>query len=100
MGAVIDVKASARIRWKPVEARPSGLPNESHPAHSAIAPMPEINATMSCCHYRLVVVRGGILYSEMVLKWCEESARTLDSLRELDAKRGRTKPSPAAVTDK
>lgn len=31
--------------------------------------------------YWLAVLRGGVLYSEMVLEWCDESARRLRDLR-------------------
>ena len=34
--------------------------------------------------YWLVVLRGGVLYSEMVLAWCDESARRLRDLRASD----------------
>ncbi len=34
--------------------------------------------------YSLVVLRGGVLYSRMVLEWCAESAETLRGLRQAD----------------
>jgi DNA-binding PadR family transcriptional regulator len=44
--------------------------------------------------YWLVVLRGGIRYSEMVLGWCAESAKTLRDLRRPDASdRPRNPPS-------
>lgn len=34
--------------------------------------------------YCLVVLRGGVLYSRMMLEWCDESAETLRGLQEND----------------
>lgn len=48
----------------------------------------------------LVVLRGGVLYSEMMLEWCDESAKTLRSLQRHDAHDASTQtPSTSGEDD-
>lgn len=49
--------------------------------------------------YWLVVLRGGIRYSEMVLEWCDESEKTLRALPERDPDGRRDTAPPAREED-
>jgi len=51
--------------------------------------------------YWLIVLRGGVLYSEMMLEWCDESAQRLRGLQESESKEGGAgiRPIPSQEND-